>query len=758
MINEILLRRKNKILINTRIIQNDDNMKRYVVCIMKNIEQFGYTFSETLFNELVYFADKKQLVEFNNELVGYLKQLTGADKEYTPFYPNFPEQVMEMDETEWIVNALVHYWSGGVLIPDCEKTERLPLVLSGNDLTVLEIGQLEDLNEILNNLIGSKTSLSAQDTQDMVDIINMNGVDNTTLPEQIPFKENLVVIAKVIMQNVDKTCWFDILSRYFKTATDVLRLATALSDGDVSLKENTKYKSFSRKTRMFLLQLLENCNYIEEDMQKYRMKWLRLGETLHPAEFSQYRKVNIAFSKLRNNNDFNKMWRYLPKEYEDLKKECVSPKITTYYGKVDAAFRSNDMEKVVHLLKKRPGEFARKIDSVLRDEALHQNYALVIDAFAEVATEISVPVLLQVREHFIHRNDTDSRVFFPKGQLTKGYVIENNLKPIPDTVCRAVAEICEYAMIEQFKEKEPLNKVYISETVKGFCVPFSQRSASSGKKIIVRGSRVPFKEKFIRFFIRWENEIVDGNERRTDMDLSCVFLDEEYNHISTTAYYSLMNNNYSWHSGDFVDAPKPNGACEFIDVDVEHALNNNVRYAVMEVCGYTNTKMCDLENMYAGWMERTDLDTGEVFEPATVQNKMNLTGKTDYILPLVLDLKKKEVVLMDMALTSHLHVPRNAANNMNGARLSVKGILEAHKPQIYDLIMMNVKARGTICDNRNEADVIFDTDATKPTYVVNVEVQNEAGEVIEVRTEERVKENVKIVTPYDVDVFMGDLL
>lgn len=757
MINEILLRRKNKILIDTFTMRNDDSMKRYVVSIMKNIEQFGYTFSEELFNELTYFCDKKQLAEFNNELIGYLKQLTGADKEYKPFYPNFPEQVMEMDNAEWIINALVHYWSDGTLVPDYEKTENISLILDTNNITVLEIGQPEDLNEILSNLIGSKTSLSAQDTKDMVDIINMNGVDNTTLPEQIPFKENLVVIAKVIMQNTDKTCWFDILSKYFKTATDVLRLATALSEGDVSLKENTKYKSFARRVRLFLLQLLENCNYIEEDMQRYRMKWLRLGETLHPAEFPQYRNVNIAFSKLRNPNDFNKMWKYLPKEYEELKKEYSSPKITTYYGKVDAAFRNRDMEKVVNLLKKRPGEFARKIDSVLRDEALRQRYSLVIDAFAEVASQISVPVLLQVREHFLYRNDIDSRVFFPKGQLTKGYVTENNLKPIPDTVCRAVTEICEDAIIKQFAEKEPLNKVYVSETMKGFCVPQSQRSASSGKKIIVRGSRIPFKENFIRFFIRWENEIVNGIEKRTDIDLSCVFLNKDYEKVSTVAYYNIRND-YSWHSGDFVDAPRPQGACEFIDVDVEKAVNNNVRYVVMSVCGYTNSQMCDLENMYVGWMERADQDTGEVFEPATVQNKINLTGKTYYSLPVVLDLETKEVVMMDMDLTSQFYVPRNAASNMRGIILSVKGILEAHKPQIYDLILMNAKARGAICENRNEADIIFDTNTTKPTYVVNVEVQNEAGEVIEVRTEERVKENVKIVTPYDVDVFMGDLL
>lgn len=755
MINEILLRRKNKILILTTTMRNED-MNKYVLSIMKDIEQLGYTFSESLFNQLTYFMDKKQLVIFRNDLIEQLKKLTGADKEYTPFYINFPEQVMEMDEMELMYNALIHYWSNGQLVPVQEERKTLSLLPDQSSLTVLEVGELEDLDEILNNLISSKTSLSQQDVDDMIAIINMKSIDYQNLPTEIPFKENMVVIAKEIMLHTDKECWFDIISKYIKTATDVLRLATALSNGDVSLASNTKYKSFTRKTRLCLLQLLENCCNIEEDMYRHRMKWLRLGETLHPAEFAQYKKVNIAFGKLRN-KDFNKLWRYLPEEYKEIKQEQGSCKIKTFYGKIDAALRDNDIERAVALLKKRPGEFARKLDSLLRSTNSHNHYSLIIDGFAEVAKQISVPVLLQVKEHFVYRNDMDSRIFFPKGQLTKGYITENNLSHIPDTVCRAIKEICECTIIEQLKEKEPLNKVYISESMKGYCVPQSQRSASSGKKIITRGSRLPFEKDFIRFFIRWENEMIDGCERRTDLDLSCVFLDESYNAVCTTAYYNLRHE-FSVHSGDYVNAPRPQGASEFIDLDIPKALEKNVRYAVMEVCGYTRTSFCDLENTYVGWMEIDDQDTGSVFEPSTVQNKINVTGKTDYILPLVIDLKEKEVIWMDMALTSHLFVPRNAANNMRGAILSVKGIIESHKPQMYDLITMNAKARGVICENRNDADIIFDTDTTKPTYTVNIEVQNEAEEVVGVRVEERVKEDVKIITPYDVDVFMGDLL
>ena len=75
-----------------------------------------------------------------------------------------------------------------------------------------------------------------------------------------------------------------------------------MSDGDISLASNTKFRSFRRKERRILLELLQNCGAIEEDMVRYKNKWIRIGERLHPSEYnnSQFDKVITAFYKLRN--------------------------------------------------------------------------------------------------------------------------------------------------------------------------------------------------------------------------------------------------------------------------------------------------------------------------------------------------------------------------------------------------------------------------------------------------------------------------
>lgn len=62
----------------------------------------------------------------------------------------------------------------------------------------------------------------------------------------------------------------DAAAKYFKTATDVLRLAVALSEGDVSLASSVRFKKFNRAERRFLLGLLEQCGNITEDMLRYK--------------------------------------------------------------------------------------------------------------------------------------------------------------------------------------------------------------------------------------------------------------------------------------------------------------------------------------------------------------------------------------------------------------------------------------------------------------------------------------------------------
>lgn len=746
MINEILLRRKNKITINYDSCVETDNI-RYVATILKNVNDLGFDFSKELIEKLRV-VSLDNIKAFYLELIPMLKNLVGANVQYNPFYRNFPDEVMSMSDAELFVNAIIAYWTNCEVLIREEEKERLPL-FDNPDLKVLDIGIESDIVELMNNLIGAKTSLSQQDKDDLVWLLNNKGLGYSNMPE-INFKENLPIITKLILDNTSSTIWFDSLKLYYKTATDVLRLAVYLSDGDVSLATNTKFKSIPRKLRRLLIQLLDNCGNIEEDMLRHDMAWIRLGEILHVGEgrYDKYKKTQIAFNKLRNNL-----------------------KIETFGGKVDDAIKSGDFSKAVSMLKNRPGELARMLDFLLRNNKV--DYNVVLNAFNDISTKVSVPVLLQVKEHFAWRTKNNtSRVFFPKGSLAKAYTIKNELAPIPQDTCSFIVGICEKAIIEQFKDKEFMNKVYIADCLKNYCIPQSQRSASKvTTKVITRGSRLPLRDnaKAARAFIWWTN-MTDNDDRfglhRIDIDLSAAILDENFGYLEHVSYTNLRSNKYqAYHSGDITNGGSVygDGVSEFLDVDIDSVVKYGGRYVIYQVYSFTGQSFADMPHAMFGFMERDDVRSGEVYEAKTVEQKMDLTSDSTVCIPVIFDCVKREFIWLDMAMNIS-GMNRSCANlerNLSGVSAICYGIVNGHKPNMYDLSVLNAKARGTIVSDRNDADVIFDTDTTKPIEVItkHIEVQNEQGEVIDTRieTEEKVKD-CRIVTPFDVDVWMSEML
>lgn len=694
----IILRRKNRVFIN------DDDMlkslsaaageknKQIVATMNKNIEVFGYTMSETLFDKLVHMKAKNREVVYD-ALVSGLKEITGADKAYNPMYPNFPESVMEKDDFELYFNAIVHYWSFGTLLPYEEKEERAPLFNTAK-VKVLEAGSFDDLNNIFNNLCASKTSLSKSDVDDMIFTLNSAKV---TLPDEIPFKENAACVCRLLIDTGVDTDG-SLCKKYVKTATDVLRLITAMSDGDVSLAENTKFRNLKRSERRIIMNLLAGCGNAAEDMSRYACKWIRVGEKLHPGEFAKnehYTKVVQAFGVIRNDG-----------------------KIQSFAGKVDAAVASGDVNAVVSLLKKRPGEFARRIDFLLRTFDKDADRKTVIMGFASVAKDVSSTVLLQVREHFINKLDgsDDMKVFFPKGNLARSYYVKNDkIETVPEDAMKMVIAVCESALVNIYGNREFLGKVYINEALKDYTVPFSLRSAGKTMISVSRGSRIAIDDsaKIIRPFIWWTNT----KDNIIDVDLSVAVFADDWNCLEHVSYNNLESDRFGiCHSGDIINGGPVDGegVAEFIDLDIEKALSAGARYAVFTVYNFSNENFSKMEHAAFGFMIRNDMKSGEIFEPSTVKQRMDLASATTTCIPVIFDLKERVFVWCDMALTAD-HVRTgfggiNVESNLPSVVVTCKAMVDVKKPNLYDLFIFNAKARGVITDNPDEADIRFGLD------------------------------------------------
>ena len=298
--------------------------------------------------------------------------------------------------------------------------------------------------------------------------------------------------------------------------------------------------------------------------------------------------------------------------------------------------------------------------------------------------------------------------------------------------------VSENALIESYRKKDFMGKVYLSPEFKNYLVPFSQRSASKSLKTIVRGSRLHIAEdiKTLRAFIWWTNTN-NGNdiwdEYRVDIDLSAAIFDENWNYMEHISYTNLRSRKYqACHSGDITNGGSVNGdgVSEFLDVDIDSVVKYGARYVVYQVYSFTNQTFKDLPHAMFGWMGRESAGSGEIYEPKTVEQKMDLTANSTIAIPVIFDCVNREIIWCDMNQTLDSvrcnHFGNNLESNLSGVAATCYGVVNIRKPNLYDLISLHIKARGIPVDTKEEADVIFDV--------------NDG------------------ITPFDTEIFMGEYL
>ena len=674
--NTIYLRRKCKLFVE----RGEGRVKKTLVSsLLINIESLGFTLSKEL-TSVIATLSQQQLVTFYDQLVIDLKEMVGANVEYKPMYPNFPAQVIEATEAELYFNAFMHYlgdWIGTRILPVYHKTPR-DTVGDKIKLKVITLGTQDEFETIFTTLLRAKVAITPVDKLDLAWFVKANK-DRIIqlLPKDIPSKENLAIVCAYLVSYTDIS--LEVVGQYIQTATDVLRLAVALSDGDVSLAENSKFKSFSKTQRKLLLALLEGCEFITEDMLRFKNRWIRLGERLHPFEYkTKYTKCFEAFDIIRNDQPFK-----------------------TFNGKIESSLLTRDTALTITLLKSRPGEYARRLDHILRRTA---HSTAVLATFKEIAPKVSNPVLLQLLAHFKSRtNPPELRTFFPKGNVFQAKAIKYNLPDMREDVCAEVISICKTALIGKYKTLPPLGDCYIDEELKNFTVPFALRSASKALKTIARGSKIDLPDgNTVRFFIWWK----DG-KHRTDLDLSAIGLDENHKYIKDISYYNLKLLG-GCHSGDITSAP--DGASEFIDIDKSSFLREGIRFLIMSVNSYTRQPFYELPECFAGFMIRQEPNSGEVYEPKTVVNKFDLTSNANISIPLMIDLLELKVYWTDISLKAIPYFYNNVYHNMSSITIIAKSMMSLVKPNLYDLFDLHVQARGQRVANINEAKHIFAVD------------------------------------------------
>lgn len=599
-----------------------------------------------------------------SEVIAALKKMKGADVKYVPLYPNFPKQVMEASDAELFINAILHYWTLGEWRPDYEK---LPRKVDFEDVKFKEIGVTDEegFAKIFQRLVSSNDSLTGFDKETMEYFLNNERVN---VSYDIPYKETMCIVAGFCLdKGMD-------ISGFVKNTTDVLRIATYMSEGDVSLAANTKFKSFPRRVRKALVKVLEVV-ISAEDVNRHRNKWIKLFHSLHVGEYSDH--VNKVARLVRENK-----------------------KIETFNGRVQAVIDAKKVAKAVDLLSARPSEFARRLDHLLRIGG-KRDQEYVTTMFVPLVRDIPTRILMQVLGAMSTRtSSTINRVVFPKGNVQRAIMLRDPLAALPAVYVNEITNEIREVMQDRFSELDELGKVYIDPDLIDCPVPTQMRSMSDGAFQVARGTKLPFGDKkTLRFFIYWVGR---------DIDLSATMHDENFRNICHVSYTRLRSAEYeAYHSGDITSATR--GASEFIDIDVDGALKAGARYIGMNVLVYSGPTFKEHDAVYAGWMTRDHANSNEIYDPKTVEQKIDLTGENTNCIPVLFDLKTRKAIWADVATNRS---GRWGGNNVESNRATIEETMQAiadtsRKVSLYELFSLHAAVRGEFVDNIEDADTVF---------------------------------------------------
>ncbi len=640
---------------------------------------------------------RDDLTSFYHDNYKLLSSLVGNSVKHKIFYANFPE-ISNIPEKEMYTRAFLHYLTAsenddGFISEDINDFEREE-VHSDNKVSLKLINEQEAnkiLIELVKDMFESKQAISCDETNFILSCFqNLFDKENLYhLIDDIPFKENIAIYVNTIRKLYpNETKLGDVFNEkvlsFIKTPTDLLRVYAIISDGDYTLNDNSKFISLDRKCRRLFLVILNNMcvnkDYVYDDFSRHDFLWKKAFEKLHVGEYEkQYPHIYLVCKNIREDN------------------------YSTYYSMLEK--NKNNQVGLISLLRKRPGEFARRLDMLLRNASFETEYTL--QEFEKIADQVSSNVLLQLYTFFQNRNLYSTRIFCIKKLYYNSYIeVEDKRDDIPGYIIERVCVVILNALKNIYSSYPRIENVYLDESMKNYAMPMNSRNKSTGNKTLTFGTRLKLDEEdgsFIRFFTHWKN-MNKGNDKRVDIDLSVELVNEDFTSTRSVSWHDLFGGRKfdTYHSGDIVTAPK--GASEFIDLDYIKA-SKYYRYGV--ICNYvfTGQDFCDIPECFSGvmFMEKKG-KRGVVFNPEFVKYKYDLTqyGSSENI-ALAIDFKTRELIWMDIPRSSGRMY--QIASGDSGVVIALKNALKKQM-NMYDFIKLH-SSHLTFVDDISQSEFII---------------------------------------------------
>lgn len=616
-LTETLIKRTNIVPVNdNQTAGNGQAITRQLDSALMNS---GFKLSQGLLEKLSK-MHPAVVTDLATSILNAVSEMIGDNVEHNVYFKEFPMNVPDTLEfwKKCIVDALfdpksastvaIHLASGVVNLLDLPTYGRYQhtyeemvaaheqFIASGKErVTILHLGDslAKEAHNLYLSLAGSVIPLNESDLELLKELAEVCLEDDQ--PEKFPIRENKAVINQVRLAN-DRDILVD-------TTTDVLRLACALSDGDVSLQEKTKFKSFPRAIRKFFLNALDQVISQNPgklaDINQYREPWKRLAERLHPYENTKLTNAHEVFAVARKDK-----------------------RVYSLVGKAELAFANKNIASAIELYAKQPGMLFRNMDRIIT-AASSDEVKILMNTVNTVIPKVSGRVILSLREHLVNRvstQQTQARIFANKRGTA--YVTPEARQPLDNDLVDSLITIFDDQVISRLPAYDNL---VVNQDILDVALPLSDKNKAQGFGILPRGTVTPVDTEILGFFIHWEEK-----NHRTDYDLSVIFLDDKFTMTQQASWTNLRGEDFV-HSGDLVESA--GGATEIIDIMLKDV---DCTYIVPQVNIFRGESFPDVKESFFGYMERTSEQMGSLpYEPQTVRIKSEVRGKGKVALPLI---------------------------------------------------------------------------------------------------------------------------
>lgn len=645
------------------------NNKNVATQIQAELFKYGYVFSNQTF-EVLATQSMETLNEVYADLCKGLTEIVGGDG-YEPIYRNFPQSVNNMEYIDFLVNAIGHYWSFGTWRPEDSGYANREFALE--TVNYKEIGLLTDVQfaNIFSDIVYSGSSISKWDKA-IVDWF----IDNNLAPElqfnKITFKETKAYIGKRFLESGQDLP--------VKSATDVLRIYVAYSNGDEGLKENTKFKKPTNAIKRSLLKTLDACYDLEESFKTYREVWLRLLFYLNPMTLDNRKKYPTLASfagKLRNN----------PK---DLK---------TFNSYVESYIKAKDV-KIFELLTKRKGVFMRRLNQLYDVFGM-----LAIDQF--ILSNPTFEQLVTVYNYFSDRAEVKDRAVVLANQSKSDVTTFGALVALDPKIVENIQAKLKMAMY--FRVTRTDKKVWIDRALYYSPLALNNRASSFSvsSKAIGTVEKLPVDLKTLRIYCHWVG--------RHDIDLSGFVITKKNDVVKVGWNGSHNYGKVITYSGDNTGYGPKNA--EYLDICVND-LSDDVEWIVVDAKVYRGSpfKNWEGEGVLCGWMKRDKPEANNHWLPETVTHATKIASNSKSAYLCAYHAPTKNLVYLDVAQSNETIV--TTANDALNMRTFLEkfvvldtGEVEVNWTKLQQGHILNLLSSNVVA-TKDEAEIVFDENTT----------------------------------------------